>query len=157
VPVANPDGVANGTKLPQSGPLELSDLHYAGMTGQDPTCAAMREETLRLRPACYLNYHSYLFPAPQILFYGREEGMIMLDGLIGTDPKTADAWYAMRQVPGGNSTLCHCYQTFGTIVGLVELPWAGRQPQEIRKLGIRSFRSAMAALAARDRNHHRPE
>lgn len=154
VPMANPDGVANGTKLPQPGPIETSDLHYAGMTAQDPTCVAMREETLRLRPACYLNYHSYLLPMPQVIFYGKEEGMIMLDHLIRTDSVEADAWYVMRQVPGGHSTLCHCYQTLGTIVGLIELPWAGRKPEEVGKQGVRTFCAAMAALRSRGTRRH---
>jgi hypothetical protein len=155
VPIANPDGVANGTKLPQRGPVELSDLHYASMTARDPTCVALREETLRLRPACYLNYHSYLFPAPQLIFYGKEEGMIMLDSLIGTDPARADGWYVLRQAQGGNTTLNHCYRTFGSIIGLIELPWAGRKPEDIRAQGVATFRAAMTALMARGRGRNR--
>ncbi len=86
VPIANPDGVANGTKLPQPGPNELSDLHYTGLTAEDPTCVALREEILSLRPGCFINYHSYLFPVPELVFYEKQDGMRMLDALVVAVP-----------------------------------------------------------------------
>ena len=46
---------------------------------------AMRDETLRLRPVCYVNYHSYLFPAPHVVFFEKQDGMRILDSLMIVD------------------------------------------------------------------------
>lgn len=156
VPMANPDGVANGWKFPQPGPVEQFDLHYSGMTAPDPSCVVMREETLRLRPVAYVNYHSYLFPMPQVIFYQKEAGICILDALIGDKPGEADSWYLKRLPPGGDSTLYHCHRAFGALVVLFELPWTGRKVESLRAQGVATFRAAMEALVKKNKEAAKP-
>lgn len=145
IPIANPDGVANGTKLPQDGPTEACDPHYAGMTASDSTCKALRDEVLRLKPVCFSTYHAHLFPVPAVIFYDKRHGMAMLDYLIGTETRGADAWYAKRQRGGDKTMINFAYQTYGTVAVLWELPWAGHLPAEIQNMGVRTFLSMMEA------------
>lgn len=144
LPVANPDGVAHGRKLPQEGPTELSDLPYAGLRSQDPTCAAVRNYILSVKPAAFVNYHGYLSAVPAIIFYDRDQGMAMLDRLlVRKSDREAPRWYVRWQCRENRTMLHRCVRDFGTILGLFELPWAGQTMGQVRKLGLRMFQSVM--------------
>jgi len=143
IPIANPDGVANGTKLPEDKEAGLCDLHSAGLKSKDPTCKAIREEIKSLRPVSFITYHGYLFSVPEVIFYEKQYGMMLLDALI--DDNKVSMWYAKRQGPENKTMLRYCYKNFNTTVVLFELPWAGRHPKEIRQMGIKTFLSVMKA------------
>ena len=149
LPIANPDGVANGTKNPQLGPDRASDgsnLYYAGMTSADPTCQVVRDYKIRLRPACFLNYHSFLFPIPQIIFYDKKKGMRVLDFLLGEpNPKDCSDWMVKRQREAGHSLDTYLWKRFRTQSVCFEVPWAGRSVQEIEALGVKTLESILAA------------
>ena len=145
IPIANPDGVANGTKHPQDAPIEVSDLHYAGMTTDDPTCRAVREYLLALRPAGIINYHGYLWPMPQLIYYDRRDGLAMHERLLNDDPNDAPSWYFKRQVRERHTMPGYCHQKFGSVVALYELPWANRTITQVRRLGLDMFLAAMHA------------
>ena len=146
LPAANPDGVANGRKLPQEAPKEVSDLHYAGMASNDPTCRAVREWMFALKPACLINLHGYLFPVPQIIFYDRADGMAMLDQLFQRkSDRETPGWYARWQVAENKTMLHYCVRKFGTVLGLFELPWTGQTVPQAQALGLQMFQSVLAA------------
>jgi hypothetical protein len=148
----NPDGVAHGRAYPQDGPKELSDLHYFGMSSQDPTCRALREYLFRVRPVCLVNYHSYTgFPIPANIFYDKADGMAMMDALIHTDMSRDPSWYVKRQVAENKTMLYHCVRNFGTVLALFELPWRGRTLAKVRQLGLDMFRCVMHAEAVKRR------
>jgi hypothetical protein len=147
VPVTNPDGVANGRKYPQEGPIELSDLHYAGQTSKDPTCKVMRDFTKSLSPACLITYHGFLSPVPEIITYHNSDLKNMADYFIRDAGKDLFLWRLKRQ-PGTSkdkSMLKYCSQKFGTVVAAFELPWAGNTLNEISKTGLKMFLAAMEA------------
>lgn len=147
-PIVNPDGAANGRAYPQAGPAEISDMHYYGLTSNDPTCKTFREYLFSLRPECVVNYHSYMAPSvPAIIAYRKSDIMIMLDFLIHADMSTDSSWYARRQVAENKTMLHYCVRKFNTVLALFELPWTGRAEREVRDIGLRMFRSVMAAHA----------
>lgn len=149
-PAVNPDGIANGRKLPQEAPTEVSDLHYAGLNSPDPTCKALRDYLFPLRPAILANYHGYLPPVPQIIFYDREDGMAMIDALLRRkSPKEAPMWYVKWQCRDRRTMMGPCVERFGTTLALFELPWTGRTVPEVRKLGLEMFLSALEAWRRR--------
>lgn len=149
LPTANPDGVAHGRKLPQEAPIEVSDLHYAGMTSSDPTCLAVREYLLASEPAGMVNYHGYLDPVPEVIFYDRSDGMAMLDHLLQRkSDREAPVCYAKWQARDTRTMPGHCATHFGTVVGLFELPWTGRTVRAVETLGLQMFQGVMARLVA---------
>ncbi len=151
IPVANPDGVANGTKHPQDAPIEVSDLHYCGMSAADPTVVALRHYLCDLRPDAVLNFHGYLLSVPEIICYTKRDLLAMADAVFDDNPKDAPAWYLKRQAAERRSMMGHCHAAFGTMVALVELPWAGRTIRAAQSLGLSMFDAAVAALDPRRR------
>ena len=151
-PVVNPDGAANGRKLPQRAPMEVSDLSYYGDVSDDPTCRAFREYLYGLEPACMVDYHGYLFPVPEVIFYDREDGLVMVDALLRRrSGRQAPTIYAKYQAEAGRgqTTYEHCYRNFKTVFALFELPWAGRSVEDIQQTGLAMFLSVVEAYERR--------
>ena len=136
VPNVNPDGVANGTKLTQPGPVMAHDMVQGGLTSDDPTIRACREFLFAVRPDVLIMHHSYLFGSPFIGVFEKDVGLVMLDHLLGTAGRHDTAW--MVRLSGHESPFLRyeCFRRFGTTVAITELPWQGRMPRDIEKQGV---------------------
>ena len=145
-PIVNPDGVANGLKLTRMGPVEKYDIVQGGMTSDDPTIRALREELDRLQPAVLISHHSYLNKMPYLGFFEKSVGLALLEELLPED--RSDSWMIRQTGPETRFLRYHCYDAYGSTVVFTELPWQGRLPEEIRKQGRDIF---LATLRAHER------
>jgi len=150
IPVINPDGVANGTKLTRMGPVKEFDLVQAALTSDDPTCKAVREEFFSLEPAVVLSHHTYLFHQPALVLLEKRIALAMLDSLISEDEREYSTWYVARsQTPFLKN---ECYRRFNTTVVATELPWLRRLPRDIEKMGVDVFKAIMKAHEVKKRD-----
>lgn len=152
IPVVNPDGVANGTKLTRMGPVEKYDMVRGGTSSDDATIKALREELLRLRPACLISHHSYLPKPPFIGFFEKQAGLAMISQLLPERAQTDSVAWLIRQTgPEPRFLRYDCYKRFNTTVCFTELPWQGRLPKDIEKLGVDVFLATLKAHALKTR------
>ena len=145
VPVANPDGTANGLKLTRPGPAKKYDLVPGGLSSKDRTIKAIREETLALDPAVFISHHCYQMPIPWLGVFDKPVGMKLLDLLVDGDPGSSASW-TVRFTGAERITLRHyCHEHFGSTTVFTEFPWRGRLPSDIEKLGQDVFLATMVA------------
>jgi len=149
ITIVNPDGVAHGRKNPQVGQAELSDISNWGRIAKDPTCKVVKDYITSLQPTCYISYHNYLSAVPEIIVYNKQDGLNILDYLVDDDMNKVYMWYLKRQVKENHTMLYYCYKKFGTVIGLFELPWAGRSIEEMTQMGLDTFLSVMEARKKR--------
>lgn len=145
-PNVNPDGVAAGLKLTRRGARAKYDM-AAAMTSADATIAALRREILRLRPACLIDYHSYLFRVPGIFFLDDKLGLAVLRELLH-GRKDEAGFYFRAMLPDDKmhaSTLwSHCFLRYQATVAVVELSWnLALLPDDVRRMGVDVFRAVM--------------
>lgn len=158
IPIVNPDGVASGQAYPRPGKSTVtnpnpSDPHYCGIASDDPTVKAWREYLFAQRPAAFVNYHAYwALSFPQVIFYNKDDGLVMVDHLIHDDMTANCRWYVQRQSAESRTMLYHCVKKYGTVVGMFELPWRGRLVKDVRTLGLRMFLSVMEAMRRRKKS-----
>ena len=147
IPIVNPDGVARGIKMTRPGPVALRDIERGGMTSDDPTTKAFREEMLRLRPVAMVDHHCYLFRPPFFLTFDKRTAVRLLEALLDEAGPLEAPW--MVHVPPAREEVIRaaCYKRFGTLVVASELPWqGGRLPEDVARLGLSVFKAAMGLL-----------
>lgn len=145
VPVANPDGTENGLKLTKSGPIDEHDLVPGGLSSNDPTIKAIRDEIMSLKPAGFISHHCYLMHTLWLGVFDNALGIKMLDLLVDQDEKGSVSW-TVRFTGPEKATLRHyCHTHFNSTAVFTELPWQGRLPKEIKKLAADIFLAAMIA------------
>jgi len=139
-PAINPDGVARGIKFTRPGPRARYNLEFAGMTSDDPTIAAVREEMLRLKPHALVDHHGYLI-APLMLFtYDKALALKLLTELVREDAPAHQWWFYTRTTPS-DQIRQYCHEIFKTRVVITELPWAWRLPSDIEAAGVKIFKA----------------
>jgi len=151
IPVVNPDGTADGLKLTRMGPVEEYDMVRGGTGSNDPTIKALRDELNALRPACLISHHSYLPSSPFLGVFEKSVGLNMLDELIKDWREGDDTWLIRVTSAEPKFLRYHCYKEFGTTAVFTEMPWQGRLPKDIEKLGADIFRAMMMAHEKRAR------
>ena len=146
IPIVNPDGVAHGIKLTRMGPVQKYDMVRGGMTSNDPTIKAVREELLSLRPACLISHHCYLLKTPFIGVFEKRVCLSMLGELLEDGSPTKSAvWLVRLTAPEPAFLRYQCFKRFNTTAAYTELPWQGRLPRDIEKLGVDVFRAVIKA------------
>jgi hypothetical protein len=145
IPIANPDGTAHGLKLTRPGPLKMYDVLQGAFTSPDPTIRALREETMALRPACYISHHCYLFPTPWIGVFDKRLCLKLLEGLIPGGHGGDTNWCLRVSGPEPGWLRWRCHDELGSTVVLTELPWAGRLPGDIERQGEEVLKATLAA------------
>jgi len=149
-PIVNPDGAAHATKLTQMGPVLDHDMVQGGVHSDDPTIKALREELYALRPACLLSHHCYLWSVPFLGIFEKQVGLTMLDELVGTDDQRRTAAWLLRFTGPEAKFIRHeCFKRFGTTVAFTELPWQGRLPDDIARMGAETLRATLVAHEAK--------
>ena len=150
-PVANPDGTAQGIKLTQVGPARRFDMDQGGMDSDDPTIRALREEVLRLRPAVLIDHHGYLFKPPMVYALDKPTVLGVLEQMLDEDRerKLFQSWIVHQAPAKPNYLRDYCHTHFNTVVVASELPWQGRLPAEIERLGVRLFHAVMKVAEER--------
>ena len=147
IPIVNPDGVARGIKMTRPGPVALRDVERGGMTSDDPTIKAYREEMLRLRPAALIDHHCYLFRPAFILAYDKRTAVSLLGALLGEGGADGTPWMVHLSPAREEAIRATCHKRFGAVVVATELPWqGGRLPEDVARLGLNVFKAAMGLL-----------
>jgi hypothetical protein len=144
-PIVNPDGTARGLKLTRPGKVKKYDMAQGGISSNDPTIKALREEVLRLRPAVLIMHHCYLMSELWLGFFDKEVGLILLKELIGESEKAEHSWSIRNTGPEPHTLRWHCHKHFHSTVVFTELPWTGRLPSDIEKLGEDILRGVLIA------------
>ena len=139
-PAINPDGIARGIKFTRPGSRERYNLEFAGMTSDDPTICAVREEVLRLKPYALIDHHGYLISPLMLFTYDKELGLKLLTELVREDAPSHQWWFYTRTSPS-DQIRQYCHEQFKTRVVITELPWAGRLPSHIEAAGVKIFRA----------------
>ena len=139
-PAINPDGIARGIKFTRPGPREQYNLEFAGMTSDDPTIRAVREEILSLKPDALIDHHSYLVPPLMLFMFDRKLGLKLLTELTRDDAPSHQWAFVVRTSPS-DQIRQYCHDNFGTRVVVTELPWAGRLPTDIEAAGVKIFKA----------------
>ena len=153
-PNVNPDGVAAGLKLTRLGPANECDMAVAAMSSPDPTMVALRAEVRRLRPACLMDYHSYLQTVPAAFFLDHRLGLAALRELL-RGRKDEVALYFRTLLPDAgmyrvNTLWSHCHRRYRATVAVFELSWNfGLLPADVSRAGVDMFRAVMRAQAQR--------
>jgi len=152
-PNVNPDGVEAGLKLTRRGSRDKYDISVVTMSSADATMVALREEMQRLRPACFMDYHSYLQVTPGFFFYDAAFGLAAQRELLRGRTEEAGL-YVRWLLPTGkfrqNQLTTHCHLEYGTTVALFELSWNfGLLPADVSRAGVDLFRAVMKAHARR--------
>ena len=149
-PIVNPDGAANATKLTRMGPVIDHDMVQGGVHSDDPTIKALRDELYRLQPVCLLSHHCYLLTVPFLGIFEKQVGLTMLDELVGPDAQRGTGAWLLRFTGAEAKFLRHeCFRRFGTTVAFTELPWQGRLPDDIAKMGAETLRALLIAHEAK--------
>lgn len=152
-PNVNPDGVAAGLKLTRRGPRDKYDMAAAAMSSDDGAMVALREEVSRLRPACLIDYHSYLQSVPGAFFLDDKLGLAVLRELLrGAEDESG--YYYRSLLPDNrshrNTLWTHCFHKYQTTVAVFELTWSfGLLPDDVARMGVDMFRAAMKAHGKR--------
>jgi len=149
VPVANPDGTANGLKLTRPGPAKKYDLVPGGLSSKDRTIKAIREETMALEPAVFISHHCYQMSIPWLGVFDKAVGMKLLDLLVDGDSDASASWTVRFTGPECITLRHYCYENFGSTTVFTELPWQGRLPADIEELGRDVFFAAMRVHAGK--------
>jgi len=139
-PAINPDGIVRGIKFTRPGPRELYNLEFAGMTSDDPTISAVREEILNLKPYALIDHHSYLVSPLMLFVFDNRLGLKLLTELTREDAPSHLWWFCVRTSPS-DQIRQYCHDNFGTRVAVTELPWAGRLPSAIEAAGLKVFKA----------------
>jgi len=150
-PNVNPDGTAAGLKLTRIGPNKLYNMDIA-QSSREPSIRALRGEILALKPACILDYHSYLDPMPMVIFFDKRVGAVLFDELIDGRKNLAYGkndrlfmmywrmqfpWFIIKE---------QCYRKFKSTVVVTELTWnINRLPAEAEEMGVQLFKATMKA------------
>jgi len=155
-PIVNPDGVAAGLKFTRLGPKEKYDMAVVAMTSEDSTMVALRQEIHRLRPACFIDYHSYPMRIPGIFFFDNNVGIAVLRELLIKNKNTEAGFYYRGMITDNRShkdTLwAHCFLHYQATVVVVELSWnLGLLPCDVSREGVNMFHATMKAHARRTR------
>lgn len=153
-PNVNPDGIAAGIKLTRIAPDQYQEFNMAvsGMSSPDLTMLALREEIRALRPACLLDYHSYLSNIPMLGFLDKRVGARLYEAVFDAGDPEGCRYYVVlwREMYPGTSIVDYCQKRFNSTIVLPELPWNfGRLPAEIRTAGLKIFLGAVHAHAKR--------
>jgi len=149
VPVANPDGTAHGLKLTRPGPVEKYDLVPGGLSSDDPTIRAIREEVRALRPAVFISHHCYQMPIPWLGVFDKRVGVKLLDLLVDDKFRSSASWTVRFTGPEHTTLRHYCHEHFRSTVVFTELPWQGRLPSDIEELGREVFLATMTAHESR--------
>ena len=139
-PAINPDGIVRGMKFTRPGPRELYNLEFAGMTSDDPTISAVREEILSLKPYAFIDHHGYLISPLMLLVYDKKLGLKLLTELTREDAPNHQWWFCARTAPS-NQIRQYCHDKFKTRAVVTELPWAGRLPADVEAAGLKIFKA----------------
>ena len=145
LPVANPDGTAHGLKLTRPGPVLEYDMVQGGRDSKDATIVALREELDRLRPACLISHHCYLQNVTFLGFFEQQVGADMWNALVKGRRDESPSWWLRYTGPEDRFLRHICYEKYGTTAVFTELPWQGRLPDDIRKLGAETLRALLLA------------
>jgi len=147
IPMANPDGVANG--LGKLTTPAGRDVQWALPGSDDPTYVTLMQGIKRVRPAHVVDLHNW--QAKDI------------DGAVGMD---AERWQRLQEflppvrsfgkrwwwrgpsdtliLPDGRQTLrAFCQEHFGAHGVAFECGWFGRQPADVRALGSELLRGVL--------------
>lgn len=153
-PATNPDGIEQGLKFPRWGPKEELDLSLYGADSKDPTAVALRHEIGRLKPACLLDFHSYLMPVPALFFFEKEKDFSFsvldrISGLSDTESSFYCKWMRMEGDTRVHSFKKFYYRNGGSHFMTIELSWNfGLLPEEVGRSGCDIFRAAVLSLPA---------
>ncbi|MBT3381685.1 MAG: hypothetical protein HN742_33160 [Lentisphaerae bacterium] len=155
IPIVNPDGAANATKLTRMGPVAQHDMVQGGVTSDDPTIKALRDELYRLQPVALISHHCYLLSVPFLGVFEKQVGLTLLDELVWPhSPRGSAAWMLRFTGPEAKFIRHECFKRFGTTVVFTELPWQGRLPNDIAQMGADILRATMIAHEAKSGRHH---
>jgi len=148
-PIVNPDGAAAGLKLTRLiGPYTELNMETATMCSDDPTMKSLRAEIKSLKPAVFIDFHSWLQPTPGYFFFDKQVGASLFDALCDMDmPRQSNV--QMTCLPCSNPDKTprdYCFKNFNTTIAVAELPWNwNRLPSDMEKFGQAILQSAIRA------------
>lgn len=139
-PAINPDGIVRGIKFTRPGPVEKRNMEFGGMTSDDPSIRAVREEVLRLKPYALIDHHGYLVSPLMLFVFDKALGLKLLKELI-SDDAPSHQWAFVARTSPSDQIRQYCHEKFKTRVIVTELPWAGRLPSQIEAAGVKIFKA----------------
>ena len=150
VPITNPDGVAEGMArytAPNGADLnrtpEWQQKNCPDFEG-DPVLTACYELFQGLKPAIFLNLHSYLFKFKDQIMAPDEDFLQRFTTFMPDQTEAGKTWYRsitdQRDFPTG-----WCAQRFGTMPILLEIPWFMRNAKNMRQTGAKIIQALLLA------------
>ncbi len=148
VPISNPDGVANGmARFTAPGGADLNrtpewhQTHCPDFQG-DQTLNACFEFYRHLKPALFLNLHSFLFKFKDQIMAPNEDFLQRFTTFMPDQTCNGKTWYRCRpdqsEYPTG-----WCAKQFGSIPLLLEIPWFMRNSCSMRQTGAKIIQAMM--------------
>ena len=148
VPMTNPDGVAEGMarySRPRGADLhrtaDWNRRHVDGFAGDAALedCFSLYRQ---LRPAFFLNLHSYLFKFKDQIFAADEAMIRHFTTFMPDQVHVGKTWYKTVS-PQSDHPTGWCAGQFGTVPLILEIPWFMRTAASMRQTGAAILQAAL--------------
>jgi len=150
MPMTNPDGVADGmarfTGLKCADLNKDADWHFKNNPGAlpDKSHATFFKALDSVKPACFVNLHSYLFKFKDEIYGPSEKDIDNFTRFAPDQTESAKVWKKtisdQDSFPSG-----YCRKRFRTLSLLFEIPWFGRNAASMRNMGIKLIKALILA------------